>query len=179
MEDRLEGGTTEIASAYTSYEWDTWGLRCRMFRGAYGRSCMRLVPVHLASLSVINIMPFVHFETITINIFIPMMKYKSILIPSSYSLISLPYILSKNIFTSNIKSPSIIVKIHLLYSSLTAQNHWAVPCPQDYHYYYSRSSLIRTSIFFFFFLFFPKIIFVRTRSSFIVAPARRYHRFDH
>jgi len=94
-----------------------------MFRGAYGRSCMRLVPVHLASLSVINIMPFVHFETITINIFIPMMKYKSILIPSSYSLISLPYILSKNIFTSNIKSPSIIVKIHLLYSSLTAQNH--------------------------------------------------------
>ena len=59
---------------------DIWGLRCRMFRGSYGRSCMRLVPVdlsyfwtpaYIASLSVTSC-------PLCTSIFIPTMKYKSI-----------------------------------------------------------------------------------------------------
>src|SRR5467141_1931686 len=51
---------------------DIWGLRCRMFRGAYGRSCMRLVLIYHIFERLLTSCP------LCTSIFIPTMKYKSI-----------------------------------------------------------------------------------------------------
>ena len=54
---------------------DIWGLRCRMFRGSYGRSCMRLVPVDL---SYFWTPAYIASLSVTSCPLIPTMKYKSI-----------------------------------------------------------------------------------------------------
>src|SRR5467141_2232211 len=82
---------------------DIWGLRCRMFRGAYGRSCMRLVLIYHIFERLLTSCP------LCTSIFIPTMKYKSIFHHPilSYHFHSHPFqSSSKNIFITMSNSSS-------------------------------------------------------------------------